>query len=84
MVRKWSAVPISLSYTTPTVQVAGGEASFDLLQREASESPRSIQLPPALLAQRRAVLKQAARADEGSKTKANNLILKYGTPLGPD
>ena len=53
------------------------EPSLDVLQREASESPRSLLLPPALLAQRRAVLKATSRMDEGSKFKISTLVVKY-------
>jgi hypothetical protein len=53
------------------------EPSLDVLQREASESPRSLLLPPALLAQRRAVIRATLRMDEGSKLKINTLIVKY-------
>lgn len=53
------------------------EPSLDVPQREASESPRSLLLPPALLAQRRAVLRATSRMDEGSKFKINTLIIKY-------
>jgi hypothetical protein len=53
------------------------DPSLDVLQREASESPRSLLLPAALLAQRRAVIRATSRMDEGSKLKINTLIVKY-------